>query len=113
MEKGAQGNQAIVVGSVCESVHARLDGIMQVLAKLVEPQVAIVSLTITEKGYCIEPGTGQLDLQNEFIRADLAVPNAPTSAPGVLVEALRLRRLRGLPPLPSFLAITSRKTVMW
>lgn len=98
LEKGAQGNQAIVVGSVCESVHARLDGIMQVLAKLVEPQVAIVSLTITEKGYCIEPGTGQLDLQNEFIRADLAVPNAPTSAPGVLVEALRLRRLRGLPP---------------
>ncbi len=98
LEKGAQGNQAIVVGSVCESVHARLDGIMQVLAKLVEPQVAIVSLTITEKGYCIEPGTGQLDLQNEFIRADLAVPNAPTSAPGVLVEALHLRRLRGLPP---------------
>ncbi|WP_145560592.1 mannitol dehydrogenase family protein [Yersinia bercovieri] len=98
LEKGAQGNQAIVVGSVCESVHARLDGIIQVLEKLAEPQVAIVSLTITEKGYCIEPGTGQLDLQNEFVRADLAIPDAPTSAPGILVEALRLRRLRGLPP---------------
>ncbi|WP_145542819.1 mannitol dehydrogenase family protein [Yersinia frederiksenii] len=98
LEKGAQSNQAIIVGSVCESVHARLDGIMQVLEKLAEPQVAIVSLTITEKGYCIEPGTGQLDLQHEFIRADLLIPDAPTSAPGVLVEALRLRRLRGLPP---------------
>ncbi|MFM0984114.1 fructuronate reductase [Yersinia enterocolitica] len=98
LEKGAQSNQAIVVGSVCESVHARLDGVMQVLEKLAEPQVAIVSLTITEKGYCIEPGTGQLDLQNEFVRADLAIPDAPTSAPGVLIEALRLRRLRGLPP---------------
>lgn len=98
LEKGAQSNQAIIVGSVCESVHARLDGIMQVLEKLAEPQVAIVSLTITEKGYCIEPGSGQLDLQNEFVRADLAIPDAPTSAPGVLVEALRLRRLRGLPP---------------
>lgn len=43
-------------------------------------------------------GHRPIDLQNEFIRADLAVPNAPTSAPGVLVEALRLRRLRGLPP---------------
>ncbi|MEQ9722006.1 fructuronate reductase [Yersinia alsatica] len=98
LEKGAQSNQAIIVGSVCESVHARLDGIMHVLEKLAEPQVAIVSLTITEKGYCIEPGSGQLDLQNEFVRADLAIPDAPTSAPGVLVEALRLRRLRGLPP---------------
>ncbi len=102
-----------MVGSVCESVHARLDGIMQVLAKLVEPQVAIVSLTITEKGYCIEPGTGQLDLQNEFIRADLAVPNAPTSAPGVLVEALRLRRLRGLPPFTVLSCDNIPETVMW
>ncbi len=113
LEKGAQGNQAIVVGSVCESVHARLDGIMQVLAKLVEPQVAIVSLTITEKGYCIEPGTGQLDLQNEFIRADLAVPNAPTSAPGCWWKHSACAVYVDCLPLPSFLAITSRKTVMW
>ncbi|CNB21451.1 mannitol dehydrogenase family protein [Yersinia ruckeri] len=98
LEKGAEGNQAIVVGAVHESLHARLDGIMQVLEKLAEPQVAIVSLTITEKGYCIEPGSGQLDLNHPMVQADLALPEAPTSAPGVLVEALRLRRVRGLLP---------------
>ncbi|MDN0087021.1 fructuronate reductase [Yersinia nurmii] len=98
LEKGAEGNQAIVIGAVRESLHARLDGIMKVLDKLVEPQVAIVSLTITEKGYCIEPGSGQLDLNHPMVQADLAVPEAPTSAPGVLVEALRLRRLHGLSP---------------
>ncbi|VTR35428.1 Polyol:NADP oxidoreductase [Serratia fonticola] len=56
LEKGAAGDQAIVVGAVHESVHRKLEGIDAVLEKLAEPQVAIVSMTITEKGYCIEPG---------------------------------------------------------
>ncbi|WP_114191898.1 mannitol dehydrogenase family protein [Edaphovirga cremea] len=98
LEKGAEGNQAIVVGAVHESLHGRLEGVMAVIEKLAEPQVAIVSLTITEKGYCIEPGSGKLDLKHPMIIDDLAIPSAPTSAPGILVEALRLRRERQLPP---------------
>lgn len=97
LEKGATGNQAIVVGAVHESVHVALDGIDAVLNKLTEPQVAIVSMTITEKGYCTEPGSGQLDLQHKAIQADLANPTRPTTAPGVLVEALYQRRQRNLP----------------
>ncbi|WON75575.1 fructuronate reductase [Serratia sp. UGAL515B_01] len=97
LEKGAAGNQAIVVGAVCESVHRKLEGIDAVLEKLAEPQVAIVSMTITEKGYCIEPGTGQLDLNHETIRADLANPTQPATVPGILVEALYRRRQRNLP----------------
>ncbi|MFI8415901.1 mannitol dehydrogenase family protein [Serratia sp. NPDC078593] len=97
LEKGAEGNQAIIIGAVHESVHRKLEGIEAVLAKLAEPQVAIVSMTVTEKGYCIEPGSGQLDLQHDAIRADLANPAQPTSVPGILVEALRLRHQRGLP----------------
>ncbi|RMN19485.1 hypothetical protein ALQ63_01586 [Serratia plymuthica] len=97
LEKGATGNQVIVIGAVNESVHRKLEGIEAVLEKLAEPQVAIVSMTITEKGYCIEPGSGKLDLQHEAIRADLANPGQPATVPGILVEALRLRLERGLP----------------
>jgi fructuronate reductase len=97
LEKGAAGDQAIVVGAVHESVHRKLEGIDAVLEKLAEPQVAIVSMTITEKGYCIEPGSGQLDLQHDAIKADLANPTQPTTVPGILVEALHRRRERNLP----------------
>ena len=43
-----------------QALHAQVDGLESVLAKMCEPQVAIVSLTITEKGYCHSPATGQL-----------------------------------------------------
>ncbi|WP_192459262.1 mannitol dehydrogenase family protein [Musicola keenii] len=98
LEKGADGNQAVVIGSVNESLHARLEGITAVVEKLAEPQVSIVSLTITEKGYCIDRGTSKLDVDNPLIKMDLENPTAPSSAIGVLVEGLRLRRERGLPP---------------
>lgn len=97
LEKGATSNQAIVVGSVVESLHPTFDGIEAVLDKMAEPQVAIVSLTITEKGYYVLPGGGGLDLAHPAIQADLATPHQPKSAAGVIVEALRRRRERGLP----------------
>ena len=97
LEKGVEGNQAIVIGAVCETLHGRIEGINAVVEKLAEPQVAIVSLTITEKGYCIEPGSGKLDLDNPQIQQDLTGEQTPSTAPGILVEALRLRHQRGLP----------------
>ncbi|MGY2796614.1 fructuronate reductase [Ewingella americana] len=97
LEKGAEGDQAIVIGAVCETLHGRIEGINAVVEKLAEPQVAIVSLTITEKGYCIEPGSGKLDLDNPQIQQDLTGDHTPSTAPGILVEALRLRHQRGLP----------------
>ncbi|MEC5317950.1 fructuronate reductase [Brenneria populi subsp. brevivirga] len=98
LEKGADANQAIVIGAVNESLHARLEGITAVIEKLAEPQVAIVSMTITEKGYCIDRHSGKLDRENALIKMDLEMPHAPSSAPGVLVEALRVRRERRLAP---------------
>lgn len=55
LEKGAEGNQPIVVGAVHECLNAKLDSLAAIIEKFCEPQVAIVSLTITEKGYCIDP----------------------------------------------------------
>ena len=97
LEKGAEGNEAIIVGAVHECLNAKLDSLPAIIEKFCEPQVAIVSLTITEKGYCIDPATGKLDLNNPRIVQDLENPSEPHSAPGILVEALHRRRERGLP----------------
>ncbi|HAU5606824.1 mannitol dehydrogenase family protein [Citrobacter koseri] len=98
LEKGANGNQAIIVGVVKECLNAKLDSLADIIEKFCEPQVAIVSLTITEKGYCIDPATGSLDVSNPRIIHDMQHPTEPHSAPGILVEALHRRRERGLSP---------------
>jgi fructuronate reductase len=98
LEKGAEGNQPIIVGAVHECLNAKLDSLAAIIEKFCEPQVAIVSLTITEKGYCLDPATGKLDVHNERILHDLENPAEPHSAPGILVEALNRRRERGLNP---------------
>lgn len=97
-EKGADKTEVKVSGSVCESLHPSLDGKDAVLEKMAEPQVAIVSMTITEKGYCSDPSTGLLENSNPLIINDLANPTQPTSAIGYIVQALRLRRDRRLTP---------------
>ncbi|MDN3628979.1 fructuronate reductase [Vibrio lentus] len=97
-EKGAESTDVKVIGSVTESLHPNLDGIEAVLEKMAEPQVAIVSMTITEKGYCADPATGKLDKNNPLVIADLANPTQPKSALGYIVQALKIRRERGLKP---------------
>lgn len=96
-EMSADAWTSRVVGVVKRALHAQVDGLETVLAAMCEPQVAIVSLTITEKGYCHSPATGQLMLDHPFIVADLQNPQQPKSAPGVIVEALARRRAAGLP----------------
>lgn len=98
LEKGANGNQPIVIGAVRECLNAKLDSLSAIIEKFCEPQVAIISLTITEKGYCIDPATGSLDTANPRIVHDLQTPDEPHSAPGIIVEALHRRRERGLQP---------------
>jgi fructuronate reductase len=69
-----------------------------VLAALSAESTRIVTLTITEKGYCHDPATGRLNLDHPTIAHDLARPEAPRGAIGFLVEALRRRRAAGLRP---------------
>ncbi|MCC7282317.1 MAG: mannitol dehydrogenase family protein [Acetobacteraceae bacterium] len=68
------------------------------LAAMADPSVRIVSLSVTEKGYCHDPATGRLDEAHPEIRHDLATPAAPRSAPGFLAEALHQRRAAGVAP---------------
>lgn len=79
--------------------HAGQDGIpddhQALLDRIADPATRIVTLTITEKGYCLIPSSGELDTDNELIRADMAQPQQPQSAPGMLVAALEQRRQAG------------------
>lgn len=88
-EMSAEAWTARVVGVVKAALHVQVDGLERVLAAMCEPQIAIVSLTITEKGYCHSPATGQLLLEHPMIAADLQNPHQPLTAPGIIVEALR------------------------
>ena len=94
---GPEGRQARVIGAVSEVLVLPEDP-EAVLARMADPAVRIVSLTVTEKGYCHAPATGALNPAHPDIVADLASPGAPRSVPGLLVAALARRRAAGTPP---------------
>jgi fructuronate reductase len=97
VELGPDAETRRVVEVVQEVLVAREDP-RAVVAAMAEPGVRIVSLTVTEKGYCHEPSTGRLNAGHPDIVHDLADPEAPRSAPGYLVRALARRRAAGLRP---------------
>ncbi|WP_411742006.1 mannitol dehydrogenase family protein [Rhodobacter sp. TJ_12] len=68
-----------------------------VLTAMADPAVQIVSLTVTEKGYCHEPSTGALNLTHPDIVHDIAQA-LPRSAPGYIVRALQRRKAAGVAP---------------
>ncbi|WP_244287974.1 mannitol dehydrogenase family protein [Labrenzia sp. 011] len=68
-----------------------------VLAAMADPAIRIVTLTVTEKGYCHDPASGTLNMEHPAIRHDLT-GDLPQSAPGYLVRALQRRKAAGLPP---------------
>ncbi|MEG0799748.1 MAG: fructuronate reductase [Citrobacter sp.] len=95
-ERGAQSTELKIIGSMNEALHPEFDGSDAIIRAMARPETAIVSLTITEKGYCTDPASGELDLNHPFIQHDIAHPQSPKSAIGYIVEALALRREQGL-----------------
>ncbi len=85
-----------VIGAVREAVAARSFP-QAVLARLAAPATQVITMTVTENGYCLTPA-GDLDTGREEIAHDLANPQSPTSLIGWLTEGLRQRRHAGLPP---------------
>jgi fructuronate reductase len=98
LEKSASGTRARIVGSIREALFLGTDR-ERVVARIADPDVRVVTLTVTEKGYCHDPATGRLDRAHPEIVRDLAAPDAATSAPGLLVAALAARRAAGAGPV--------------
>jgi fructuronate reductase len=85
-----------VIGAIREVLVAP-ENPEAVLARLCAPSTHLVTLTVTEKGYCLG-ADGLLDLTHPDIARDLQNPRAPSAVAGFLVEGLRRRRELGLPP---------------
>lgn len=89
--------EARVIGSIVDYVYAPDDPEVA-LARMTDPAVRIVSLTVTEGGYNVNQVTGEFDLTNPEVRADLEPGAAPTTSFGYVIEALRRRREVGIAP---------------
>lgn len=61
------------------------------------PDVRVISMTVTEKGYCLD-GNGQLDSPHPDIAADMLTPEKPRSIVGWIARASALRRAAGMSP---------------
>ncbi|MXN66526.1 mannitol dehydrogenase family protein [Stappia sp. GBMRC 2046] len=68
-----------------------------IIARLADPAIRIVSMTITEGGYFINPASGTFDPAYPAIAADAAAPDKPKTVFGLIVEALKRRRAAGIP----------------
>jgi fructuronate reductase len=95
--RSAEKDEARVVGSVRRLLVAPEDP-SALLDAMTDPSVKIVSLTVTEKGYCRNAATGALQEDHPDILHDLDQPTRPKSAIGFLVEALARRRAAGVAP---------------
>ncbi len=67
------------------------DDLTRLLEVFSSPKTEIVTLTITEKGYCLDQ-KGELDLSNPGIIHDLSHPENPETAIGFLCLGLRNRK---------------------
>ena len=83
-----------IVGSVLRVLHAPSHA-AEVRAALAATSTTLVTVTVTEKGYCCDPADRRLDLHHPDIVHDLAAPHSPRSLPGHLVLAAADRRATG------------------
>lgn len=97
-QRGPDGDRLSVIGTVRKILVAPEDP-GAVLARIAAPDTAIVSLTVTEKGYTHDPATGRLDDKHPDIIHDLANAERPKSTLGVLVRGLAQRRKQGAGPI--------------
>ncbi|UVK46332.1 mannitol dehydrogenase family protein [Mesorhizobium sp. AR07] len=83
--------EARVIGSIVKVVDSQSSA-APALDVLSSADIDLVTMTVTEKGYCHIPSSGELDLDHPDIVHDLANPGTPRSVPGILARALELRR---------------------
>ena len=95
--RSGAGTEHRIIGAVLATDVAK-NNPAHLIARMADPATRIVSLTITEKGYCHTPQTGDLNADHPDIVHDLAHPDAPRSAPGFILAALARRRASGVAP---------------
>ena len=99
LERSVGGVQAEIIGTLREVFHAPSD-LLGLPARIANPNIRIVTLTVTAPGYLLAPATGQLQKTHRDVVYDLQHPEAPRSAIGAITYGLnRIRRTGGIPPV--------------
>lgn len=91
-----QSNEYQLIGAIKELLQLEQDR-SKVMQRLESKHTKIITLTITEKGYCTD-GNGILDLTNPAIKYDIAHTEKPSSAIGLLVNTIAVRRQKNISP---------------
>lgn len=97
VERGAGSAPPRIVGALREVGNAAADP-RALLDRICDPDIHVVTLTVTEKGYRCDPVTRRLRLDDPDVQADLG-SRAPRTVPGVLAHAIARRTAAGSGPL--------------
>ncbi len=90
VERSGEGEKLQLIGAVLDTLVGP-ENPAALVAQMAVANIKIVSLTVTEKGYCHDPASGNLNLNHPDIVHDLANLDKPVSAIGFLVAALKQR----------------------
>ncbi len=91
------GSAAEVTGAMVDFVPVT-PGNGPLIERMSRPDIRIVSLTVTEGGYYIDPATKTFDADHPDILHDAAHPDRPRTAFGAMIAALKIRRANGTGP---------------
>lgn len=95
VELAPEGLSAFVTASMMDFCDVDPGAI---LARLEDPAIRIVSMTLTEGGYFVDARTGGFNASHPEVAADVASPDTPQTVFGILAKALRARRDAGQVP---------------
>lgn len=96
VEQEANVSQARVTGPMIDIVPPADK--QRLIALMADPAIRIVSMTITEGGYFINPASGVFDPAHPAIKHDAATPQDPSTVFGLVVAGLARRRAAGMAP---------------
>jgi mannitol 2-dehydrogenase len=97
IELDPAGKSAEIIGSMIDFIPVE-EYNAALIERMSQSDIRIVSLTVTEGGYYIDPATGGFSADHTDIKFDAAHPDTPKTAFGAIVAALKIRRERGHEP---------------
>ncbi len=97
LQRSPDRDDVRIVGSIKDVIHAPSNP-AAVIDAIASADTKIVSLTITEKGYCYNEKR-DLDETNALVKSDAALPDAPKTAYGYLLKGLQKRRTNNIGPV--------------
>jgi len=86
---------ASITGAMVDYIEVNPQAIIDAMAN---PEIRIVSLTVTEGGYYVDAETDGFDQTHADIFADASNPDSPKTVFGIIIAALKKRKENNVPP---------------